>query len=58
MCSGSTLLKLHAIRWDLIIFDESHFLKNPKAQRTIAALGKWDKDPSRAKPALQATSWR
>lgn len=26
--------------WDIVIFDESHYLKNPKAQRTIATIGK------------------
>lgn len=32
--------KLLEIEWDLIIFDESHNLKNPKAMRTKAALSK------------------
>ena len=26
--------------WDIVIFDESHYLKNPKAQRTVATIGK------------------
>lgn len=30
--------------WDLVIFDESHYLKNPKAQRTKAAFG-WKERP-------------
>ena len=45
---------LHAGEWDLVIVDESHYLKNPKAQRTVAALGKWHKEPSRVKPAIRA----
>lgn len=36
-----------ARRWDLLICDECHYLKNPKAQRTAQVLGKWDKDPSK-----------
>lgn len=31
---------LTARRWDLVIFDESHYLKNPGAARTRAALAK------------------
>lgn len=30
---------LMAREWDMLILDESHFLKNPKAQRTAALLG-------------------
>ena len=32
--------ELFSAPWDIVIFDESHYLKNPKAQRTIAAIGK------------------
>lgn len=32
--------KLAKIEWDLIVFDESHFLKAPKTKRTKAAYGK------------------
>ena len=31
---------LRAQRWDLMLSDEAHFLKNPKSQRTIAVLGR------------------
>ncbi len=30
--------RLAAEEWDLIVFDEAHYLKNPRAQRTKAAL--------------------
>lgn len=30
--------------WDLIVFDESHYCKNPEAMRTKACLGKQDAD--------------
>ena len=40
--------------WDLLIVDEAHYLKNGKAQRTQAVLGKWDRDPAKRKPAIQA----
>lgn len=37
---GKTVLAgLMARQWDMLILDESHFLKNPKAQRTNAVLG-------------------
>lgn len=31
------LIELKKIRWDMIIFDEAHMIKNPKAKRTQAA---------------------
>lgn len=33
--------------WDLLICDESHYLKNPKAKRTHVVLGLWDDDPAK-----------
>lgn len=36
---------LRAIKWDVLIFDEAHYLKNPKAQRTQALLGSGKKNP-------------
>jgi SNF2 family DNA or RNA helicase len=47
--------ELHSQQWDLVVIDEGHYCKNPKAKRTIALLGKWDRDPSKVMPALQAT---
>lgn len=35
---GKHASKLLSTPWDLIIFDECHYLKNPKAKRTIQAL--------------------
>lgn len=34
-------------RFDLMIVDECHKVKNPKAQRTQFLLGKWDKEPEK-----------
>ncbi len=34
-------------RFDLMIVDECHKVKNPKAQRTQFLLGKWDKEPAK-----------
>lgn len=40
--------------WDMLVLDEFHYLKNPKSQRSIAVLGKWDKDPTKAIPSIKA----
>jgi SWI/SNF-related matrix-associated actin-dependent regulator 1 of chromatin subfamily A len=34
--------QIKAADWDLAIFDECHYVKNSKAQRTQAIFGKWD----------------
>jgi SWI/SNF-related matrix-associated actin-dependent regulator 1 of chromatin subfamily A len=39
--------QIDAVSWDLLIVDEAHFLKNTKAQRTAAVLGKWDRDETK-----------
>lgn len=36
---------IRAIEWDLFIADEAHYMKNPKAQRTVAILGKGKREP-------------
>jgi SNF2 family DNA or RNA helicase len=38
---------LRAKTWDILIVDECHYLKNPKAQRTGEVLGKWNKSPEK-----------
>jgi SWI/SNF-related matrix-associated actin-dependent regulator 1 of chromatin subfamily A len=38
---------LRAREWDLLISDECHYAKNPKAARTKSLLGAWDKDPEK-----------
>ncbi len=35
---------LHATPWDLVVLDESHYLKNPKAKRTEVVVGARKKD--------------
>jgi SWI/SNF-related matrix-associated actin-dependent regulator 1 of chromatin subfamily A len=42
------------VKWDVLIFDESHMLKNDKAARTIAALGRWNRDPSKRTAPIKA----
>lgn len=37
--SYDSLHRLSRRDWDLIVFDEAHYLKNPSARRTAAALG-------------------
>lgn len=45
---------IHGREWDMLILDEVHYLKNPKSQRTIEVFGKWDKDPAKTRPPIQA----
>lgn len=33
---------VHGINWDVLVVDECHYLKNPKAKRTQQVVGKWD----------------
>jgi len=40
---------VYAEEWDLLVVDECHYLKNPKAQRTRAVLGAKDQQPIRAR---------
>jgi SWI/SNF-related matrix-associated actin-dependent regulator 1 of chromatin subfamily A len=35
---------IDARSWDIVIADEAHYLKNPKAQRTRAVLGHWSRE--------------
>jgi SWI/SNF-related matrix-associated actin-dependent regulator 1 of chromatin subfamily A len=51
---------LRDIKWDLIVIDEAHFLKNPKAHRTLEVIGKknrgvWLSTPLEAKYKLALT---
>jgi SWI/SNF-related matrix-associated actin-dependent regulator of chromatin subfamily A-like protein 1 len=36
--------EIKGVDWDLAVFDEAHYVKNGKAQRTQAIFGKWDAD--------------
>jgi len=55
---GKWTAKIHAQPWDLLIVDESHYLKNSKAQRTANVLGKWNKDPAKKiAPILAKRRW-
>jgi SWI/SNF-related matrix-associated actin-dependent regulator 1 of chromatin subfamily A len=44
---------IHGRQWDLLVVDESHFLKNPKTKRTKLVLGA--KTKTAPIPAIQAT---
>lgn len=52
---GKLRKAIDAQSFDLIVADECHYLKNPKAQRTAAVLGKWDRDPAKKKEAIKAS---
>lgn len=45
---------LRARNWAVVVLDECHYLKNPKAQRTIAVLGREDKRGNEVEPAVTA----
>lgn len=45
---------IRAVEWDLLVVDECHLVKNPKAQRTVLVLGRWDRDPAKIVPAIPA----
>jgi len=48
--------KIRSIKWNFIIIDEGHYLKNPKAKRTISLFGDGDKiKPVEAKHKLILT---
>jgi len=51
-CKGQHLEALKAREWDLIVVDEVHYCKNPKAQRTKNILGYWDRKNRTAVPGL------
>lgn len=36
--------QIHAVEWDLLICDEAHYMKNNRAQRTVAVIGDGKKD--------------
>lgn len=46
---------IREIAWDLLIVDECHYLKNPKAQRTKQVLGGYGIDPIKARKRLFLT---
>ena len=46
--------QIDAVQWDLLIIDEAHYLKNAKADRTAAVLGRWDKVPAKIVRPIQA----
>lgn len=39
--------QIDAVQWDLLICDESHYLKNSQAKRTHAILGQYDADAAK-----------
>lgn len=41
-------------RLDLLVLDEAHYLKTPKAQRTVNVLGKWDRSPAKVVEPIPA----
>jgi SWI/SNF-related matrix-associated actin-dependent regulator 1 of chromatin subfamily A len=43
------------VDWDLLICDESHYLKNAKSQRTQNVVGIWDENPAKRIYPIKAT---
>lgn len=46
--------QIDSVHWDLLVVDECHYIKNPKAQRTTAILGKWHQDENKRIEAIKA----
>lgn len=46
--------QIDAVQWDLLVVDEAHYLKNGKADRTAAVLGRWNQEPSKVIRPIQA----
>lgn len=42
------------VAWDVLIYDESHFLKNDRSARTVAALGRWNRNHDKIVKPIQA----
>ena len=45
---------IDSIDLDCLVLDEVHYVKTPKAKRTIAVLGKWDRDQSKTVKPIRA----
>ena len=43
------------VSWDLLIVDESHYIKTAKSQRTKSIVGLWDADPTKRIYPIKAT---
>lgn len=46
--------QIDQVEWDMIVYDESHYLKNERAARTKAALGYWHRDPAKRIEPIKA----
>jgi SWI/SNF-related matrix-associated actin-dependent regulator 1 of chromatin subfamily A len=46
--------QIAATTWDVLVVDECHYCKNPKAARTKHVLGYWDKKLKQAVPGIEA----
>ncbi len=46
---------IHSREWDLLIVDECHYLKNPKAQRTVEVFGSKDHEAIKARKKIFLT---
>ncbi len=42
------------VKWDVLICDESHMIKNPKSSRSKAVIGNWHRDPSKRIEPIKA----
>ena len=50
---GKHMERIHKIKWDCLIVDECHYLKNPQAQRTRAVFGHRGRGKDKT-PAIEA----
>ena len=51
---GKHRAAIDQVQWDILVVDESHYLKSEKAQRTALVLGRWHREPAKIVRPIEA----